>query len=243
MQIAVIEYSRNVLGIKEANTKEINKNLDFVFDVITTMDEANYEELGNTMRLGAQKCYIKDENSLAFKIYNSHEISERHRHRYEVNGNFVEQLESKGLIFSGRDKTNTRMEMCEIPTHPFFIAVQFHPEYKTSPFTPAPLYYSFVLAASNQYEKFNIWTKSREYGISSIVNTHDDVEISSINPKYDKMYKIIMKTYENMKSIVNEHSSPENIIKKDEVLNSEINLNDNCGENIVKKDGLVLAEK
>ncbi|MGL4948659.1 MAG: glutamine hydrolyzing CTP synthase, partial [Mycoplasma sp.] len=134
MQIAVIEFCRNVLNIQDANSWEFDENCKS--DVITTMEDTDYVKLGGTLRLGAQKCIIKDENSWAYKIYGKNEIIERHRHRFEVNPKYVEQIEKKGMIFSGKDKNSQRMEIIEIPTHPFFFASQFHPEYKTFPFNP-----------------------------------------------------------------------------------------------------------
>ena len=166
MQMAVVEFCRNVLNIKEANSKEFDKETSE--DVITTMDDANYINLGASCRLGSFDTIITDENSLAFKIYGKKVTQERHRHRYEVNLKYRERLEEKGFIFSGIDKKavdlnlDTRLDLCELKEHPFFFALQSHPEYKTYPFEPSPVFYSFVLAAAGMYDKFEEFSKTRK---------------------------------------------------------------------------------
>jgi len=195
MQVAVIEFCRNVLGIPTAHSKEFSETKE---DVITTMDDTDYNNLGGTLRLGAKTTLIPDLNSLAYKIYGQEKISERHRHRYEVNPNYVEKMENKGLIFSGKDSESNRMEICEIPSHPFFFATQFHPEFKTNPFHPVPSFSAFILCASKQYDKFKVYGEKRYLGINEIENTDDHKPISSISEDFNSMIKTIL---ENNKKI------------------------------------------
>ncbi len=151
MQMAVIEYARNVLKIKDATSSEIAKKGSFV---VGMMHEWQHEKstkkagknLGGTMRLGAYPCALT-KNSLAQKIYGQNQISERHRHRYEVNISFKKQLEEKGLIFSGMSPDGKLPEIIELKNHPFFIGVQFHPELKSKPFLAHPLFVEFVKSA------------------------------------------------------------------------------------------------
>ncbi len=151
MQMAVIEYARNILKIKDATSSEIAKKGSFV---VGMMSEWQHEKLtkkagknlGGTMRLGAYPCALK-KNSLAQKIYAQNQISERHRHRYEVNIAFKKQLEEKGLIFSGMSPDGKLPEIIELKNHPFFIGVQFHPELKSKPFLAHPLFVEFVKSA------------------------------------------------------------------------------------------------
>lgn len=153
MQMTVIEYARNVLNITEATSREISKKGDFVID---NMNEwlgkkgekivKNSENLGGTMRLGSYPCIIK-KDSLAYKIYNSDKIDERHRHRYEVNINYRQEFEKNGLIFSGVSPDNQLPEIVEVADHPFFIGVQFHPELKSKPFAAHPIFEEFLKAA------------------------------------------------------------------------------------------------
>lgn len=145
MQMSVIEYSRNVLGLKEANSTEMNESTPD--PVINIMEEQKtVTEKGGTMRLGAWKCTLK-EGSLAHRIYGKTEIMERHRHRYEYNGAYGEQLEKAGLIASGVNPDTGLVEVVELENHPFFIGVQYHPEYKSTVANPHPLFVSFVKAA------------------------------------------------------------------------------------------------
>lgn len=150
MQMAVIEYARNVLKINDATTSEIAKKGSFVIGLMSEwighgkIHKAQ-KDLGGTMRLGAYPCNII-KGSLANKIYGSTEISERHRHRYEVNINFKDQLEKAGLVFSGLSPDKKLTEIVEIKDHPFFVGVQFHPELKSKPFAPHPLFVGFVKA-------------------------------------------------------------------------------------------------
>lgn len=151
MQMAVIEYSRNVLGFKDANSIEMNENT--AHPVINLMEEQkNIENKGGTMRLGAWKCSLK-ENTLANKIYGKAEIMERHRHRYEFNGKYLNELENAGLKASGVNPDTGLVEVVEIENHPFFIGVQYHPEYKSTVANPHPLFVSLVKAAVEHKNK------------------------------------------------------------------------------------------
>lgn len=145
MQCAVIEFARNVLGLKEANTTEINPDTkDPVIDIMA--DQKSIKDMGGTMRLGAYKCAIKPATR-AEEIYGTAEISERHRHRYEFNNKYLKKFEENGMIASGINPDNNLVEIVEISSHPWFVGVQFHPEYKSTVASPHPLFIQFVKAA------------------------------------------------------------------------------------------------
>ena len=161
MQVAVIEFARNVAGWSDANSSEFDASSEHcVVGLITEWtDEAGYIEqrsegsdLGGTMRLGAQQCRLQ-EGSLAHQCYQQDIITERHRHRYEVNNTFVEQLEAVGLKFSGRSMDGSLVEMVEIVDHPWFVACQFHPEFTSTPRAGHGLFEGFVGAAIIQAKK------------------------------------------------------------------------------------------
>jgi CTP synthase len=144
MQMAVIEYSRNVLGLKDANSTEMNEETSH--PVIALMeDQKTITDKGGTMRLGAWKCDIK-EGTLAHQIYGELQINERHRHRYEYNNAYRKQLEDAGLLASGINPDTGLVEIIELKNHPFFIGVQYHPEYKSTVANPHPIFVSFVAA-------------------------------------------------------------------------------------------------
>lgn len=150
MQMCVVEFARDVLGLKEAASAEVNPSTPY--PVIDLMEDQKSTTIkGGTMRLGAYECQL-DRNSLAYKIYGTDIISERHRHRYEFNGDFLESMEEGGLKATGRNPETGLVEIVEIPTHPFFIGVQFHPEYKSTPEKPQPIFVAFVKAAM-EYRK------------------------------------------------------------------------------------------
>jgi len=156
MQLAVIEFARNVLGIKDAGSSEFNEKCTKVIAMMTEWDQAGIKQkrsrssdLGGTMRLGAYKCNLK-RGSLAHKAYKLDVISERHRHRYEFNIKFKDQFESKGLVFTGLSPDEKLAEIVEIKDHPWFVGVQFHPELKSRPFSSHPLFTAFIKAAINQ---------------------------------------------------------------------------------------------
>ena len=147
MQSAVIEFARNVLGIKDANSAEFdNETQNPVIHIMD--DQVGVDKKGGTMRLGAYPCIIK-ENTLAKEVYGTDQISERHRHRYEYNNEYRERLENAGLICSGTSPDGRLVEIVEYREHPYFIAGQFHPELKSRPNKPAPLFVGFVRAAES----------------------------------------------------------------------------------------------
>ena len=145
MQMCVVEFARDVLGLKDAASAEMNPSTpDPVIDLME--DQKSTTIKGGTMRLGAYDCQL-DKNSLAYDIYGKELISERHRHRYEFNGHYLTRMEAAGLKASGRNPETGLVEIVEIPTHPFFIGVQFHPELKSTPEVPQPIFVAFVKAA------------------------------------------------------------------------------------------------
>lgn len=150
MQMMVIEYARNVLRLKDANTKEVNpSSKNKVIDVMASQKDILENNLyGGTMRLGAYKAVL-GKGTIAADVYRSKEVLERHRHRYEVNSVFVGELEAKGLVFSGKSPDGTLMEIAELPrsVHPFFLGTQFHPEFLARPLSPHPLFTAFIKAA------------------------------------------------------------------------------------------------
>jgi len=155
MQMAIIEAARNLLNIKNASTSEFGNNCTPVVGLLEEWQKGkkvfkgSEKYLGGTMRLGLYEAVLKN-NSLISKIYNMKKISERHRHRYEVNIKFKNEFEKKGLIFSALSPDGTLPEIIELKNHPWFIGVQFHPEFKSRPFTPHPLFSSFIKAAGKR---------------------------------------------------------------------------------------------
>jgi len=149
MQLAVVEYARNVLGLKEATTHEIDKDGEhLVIDIMEEQKEKlRNKEYGGTMRLGTYKCDLK-KGTIARKAYGEESVDERHRHRYEVNPKYIDELEKAGLVFSGTSPNKKLMEIAELPKkkHPFFLATQFHPELQARPLSPHPLFTEFVKA-------------------------------------------------------------------------------------------------
>lgn len=156
MQMAVIEAARNLAGIKGAGSTEFGPCDDNIVGLMTewgrageTVKRHSDSDMGGTMRLGAYPCVLTKDSNVA-KIYKAKEINERHRHRYEVNTDYMKQLEEKGMIFSGMSPDNRLPEIVELKDHPWFIGVQFHPELKSKPFDPHPLFASFIEAALKQ---------------------------------------------------------------------------------------------
>jgi len=154
MQMAIIEFARNKLNIKKATSSEFATSGVPIIGLITEWNKdgklikGTDKDLGGTMRLGLYVAKLK-ENSLIKKIYKSKSIQERHRHRYEVNINYKDQFEKNGMIFSGLSPDNKLPEIIELKNHPWFVAVQFHPEFKSRPLAPHPLFSSFIKAAKN----------------------------------------------------------------------------------------------
>jgi CTP synthase len=149
MQMAVVEFARNVLKLKKANSEEVDGKAKY--KVVHVMpDQKKYLELhqyGGTIRLGAWPCKVK-KNSILKKIYGVDEVMERHRHRYEVNNVFRKDLEKAGMIIAGTSPDLKLVEAIELPksVHPFFVGTQFHPEYKSRPLSPHPIFKSYIEA-------------------------------------------------------------------------------------------------
>lgn len=145
MQLAIVEFAKNVLGFKDAQSIEFNP--DTMHPVISLMPDQNgVTNIGGTLRLGAYDCFL-EKDSIAYKLYKTEQISERHRHRYEVNNDFRDKLTANGLMISGLSPDGRIVEMIELPSHPFFVATQAHPEFKSRPNRPHPLFKGFVEAA------------------------------------------------------------------------------------------------
>ena len=157
MQLSVIEYSRNVLGIEKATSSEFDPGVvGKPEETILFMPEGSKEEMGGTMRLGSRRTFLR-EGSLAHRLYGTREIDERHRHRYEVNPKVVSKLEEHGLLFTGLDDTGERAEVVELAGdagHPFFFGLQGHPEFKSRPLSPSPPFLGFIKAASDEIASF-----------------------------------------------------------------------------------------
>jgi len=161
MQVAVIEYARNVAGLSKAHSTEFNpKTPNPVIGLITEWKDESGDlktrsensNLGGTMRLGGQTCKLIP-GTLASRAYKNDQITERHRHRYEFNNTYLDQLQDCGLIFSGVSADNELVEMIELPDHPWFLACQFHPEFTSRPREGHPLFTSFIQAAITQHEQ------------------------------------------------------------------------------------------
>jgi len=156
MQLAVVEAARHLAGICDATTSEFGASDDLVVGLMSEWTKGNEKvvrnettDLGGTMRLGAYPAVLREGSKVA-EIYGSLEISERHRHRYEVNSEYINSLEANGLIFSGLSPDGRLPEIFELKDHPWFVGVQFHPELKSRPFSPHPLFSSFIKAALEQ---------------------------------------------------------------------------------------------
>jgi len=151
MQLAVIEYARNVLGLKDASSTEIDPDTK---DPIISLQRGRLtdEEMGGTLRLGLYSCEIK-ENTKAYEAYKSKEIFERHRHRYEFNNQYLDHFETSDMVISGFNSEYQLVEMVELQNHPWFIAVQFHPEFLSRPLRPHPLFKDFIGATLNFHKK------------------------------------------------------------------------------------------
>uniref|UniRef100_A0A6B2L0P1 CTP synthase n=1 Tax=Arcella intermedia TaxID=1963864 RepID=A0A6B2L0P1_9EUKA len=166
LQIAVIEYARNVLGWSHATSEEFLSEEEKKVEekdphqcVVVFMPEISKTHMGGTMRLGARETVFKGTDNLSSLLYkritgNVTSVSERHRHRYEVNPKVVNELEANGLRFVGQDETGMRQEILELPSHPFFLAVQYHPEFKSRPMKPSPPFVGFMLAASGYLQEW-----------------------------------------------------------------------------------------
>lgn len=151
MQVAIIEFARNVLGFADANSAEIDPATTHpVIDILP--EQKDVQEMGGTMRLGQYPCVLNPE-SKSFALYQSSMIYERHRHRYEVNNDYRDDLAKNGMLLAGTSPDNHIVEMVELPDHPWFVAAQFHPEFKSRPNKPHPLFRGFVTAAAERHAK------------------------------------------------------------------------------------------
>ena len=162
MQLVVVEYARNVLGLKDANTTEIDRKtknpvIDIMPEQKKKLEDKNY---GASMRLGAYDAFLA-KGTVAYKAYGKAKISERHRHRWEVNPKYIQKIEKAGLVFSGKSKDGRLMEIAELPksVHPFFLASQFHPEFKSTPLSSHPLFFEFIKAAKVRKESSSLNTE------------------------------------------------------------------------------------
>ena len=145
MQLATVEFARNVLGLKGAHSTELNPKTKYpIIDLLP--EQIDVEDLGGTLRLGLYPCKLKD-GSRAAQIYNDELVYERHRHRYEFNNEYREAMEAEGLVFSGTSPDERLVEIIELPNNKFFVASQFHPEFKSRPNRPQPLFRDFIGAA------------------------------------------------------------------------------------------------
>lgn len=151
MQVAVIEFARNVLGLADANSSEIDSDTSApVIDIMP--EQKDVQEMGGTMRLGKYPCVLNPE-SKSYQLYGASMIYERHRHRYEVNNDYREEFAKNGVLFAGTSPDNHIVEMMEIPAHPWFVSCQFHPEFKSRPNRPHPLFRGFVSAAAKRCDE------------------------------------------------------------------------------------------
>jgi CTP synthase len=156
MQLSVVEAARNLAGIEDAATTEFGPTEQPIVGLMSEWTKGNEKvtrdestDMGGTMRLGAYPARLKEGSKVA-EVYGTLDISERHRHRYEVNADYIERLEAKGVVFSGMSPDGVLPEIIELADHPWFIAVQYHPELKSRPFEPHPLFASFIEAAVTQ---------------------------------------------------------------------------------------------
>ena len=160
MQMAIVEFARHVLGYEDANSIELAP--ETTHPVIALMpDQEDIEDLGGTLRLGSYPCVLADD-SLSLKLFGQKEIQERHRHRYEVNNDFRRILVDKGMTLSGLSPDGRIVEMIELKDHPFFIGTQAHPELKSRPNRPHPLFRGFVEAALHRHEVNEAENASKE---------------------------------------------------------------------------------
>lgn len=154
LQCLVIEFARHVMKWENANSTEFDQGTPY--PVVFEMPEHHPGEMGGTMRLGLRDTMLTDGNSMIKQLYDGESVlHERHRHRYEVNPKYVPEFEAAGLKFVGQDVDGLRMECVELPSHPYFIGVQFHPEYQTRPLKPSPVYKGFILASAKKLHTFS----------------------------------------------------------------------------------------
>ncbi|KAL2935769.1 CTP synthase [Bienertia sinuspersici] len=156
MQLAVVEFARSVLGVEDANSTEFDSETQKTENpYVVFMPEGSKTHMGGTMRLGSRRTYFHVKDCKSAKLYGSASfVDERHRHRYEVNPDMIAELESFGMSFTGKDESGQRMEIIELPDHPFFVGAQFHPEFKSRPGNPSALFVGLIAAATGQLDAF-----------------------------------------------------------------------------------------
>jgi CTP synthase len=174
MQVAVVEFARHVAGFEGANSTEFDPETPYpVVDLLP--DQKEVSDIGGTMRLGADPVKLH-EGTRVREVYGEAVIYERHRHRYEVNNHLRKRLEAQGLVFSGTSPDERLVEVIEVPEHPFFVASQYHPEFKSRPLRPQPLFREFVGAATSRTP-----TRSAEEVAAILENRVDTDEIAAVD--------------------------------------------------------------
>jgi CTP synthase len=185
MQLAVVEFARSILGFHDANSTEFEPETSS--PCIIFMPEGSTTHMGGTMRLGSRKTYFQVADCKSAKLYgNAKFVDERHRHRYEVNPDMISEIEKAGLSFVGKDETGRRMEIVELPSHPYFVGAQFHPEFKSRPGKPSALFLGLIAAASGCLEsvlqtggKVNIVSKNGVANGSAMGKVHQNGNVYS----------------------------------------------------------------
>jgi len=168
MQMAVIEYARHICGIEDAQSREFVPDADeALIDLMP--DQKDVKNKGGTMRLGAYPCVLED-GSRAAQLYAAREVSERHRHRFEFNNEYRDAIEGGGMVLSGKSPDGRLVEMVELPEHPYFIGCQFHPEFKSRPHAPHPLFAGFVKASRQRRDARDASDAASEADPAHIVN-------------------------------------------------------------------------
>jgi len=192
MQLLVIEFARNVLGLRSANTREINpKARDLIIDIMEEQKEKlEKKDYGGSMRLGAYPA-ILGKKTIAKDAYGKRKIEERHRHRYEVNPKYINALEENGLVFSGKSPDGTLMEIAELPRdkHPFFLGTQFHPEFQAHPYSPHPIFNEFIKAGIARNKK-----RKKSANVSSVESSKEKKDLKNktkISRKVIKIKKVV----------------------------------------------------
>ncbi|KAM0871239.1 hypothetical protein ACQ4PT_039517 [Festuca glaucescens] len=206
MQVAVIEFARSVMKLSNANSTEFDPATPS--PCVIFMPEGSKTQMGATMRLGSRRTYFLANNCKSSKLYgNASSVDERHRHRYEVNPEMVPELEKAGLSFVGKDESGRRMEIIEIPNHDFFIGTQFHPEFKSRPGKPSPLFLGLIAAASGQLDLL----LQRSCGIASLNSTPRCTTNGTVAPPVKNPYTAVKK--KPLKSLVNGYYANSNGIQ------------------------------
>ncbi|CAG9136687.1 unnamed protein product [Plutella xylostella] len=183
LQAAVVEFARNVLDLKGAHTTEVDPNCDD--KLVIDMPEHHPGKLGGTMRLGKRKTLM--EASIITQLYKKDVIEERHRHRYEVNPDYVQRLEAAGLRFVGKDETGTRMEVATVESHPYYVAVQFHPEYLSRPLSPSPPFLGLILASLGKLKSYlSKGCRLSPRNQSDVSSDEEDLSVSELSLADDK---------------------------------------------------------